>query len=438
MPNDTSAFQTLIDEAVAKGAAPGFQASVFNKDKVLFNGVAGYAVAPSDANPKGVPLTPSTILWMASCTKLVAHIVALQAIERGLIPEFTLDDLDNHEKLVQFVPEFKQGSGTLVTKILEGWEEQPGPDGKRAMRLRDAKNRMTLRMLLTHTSGLVGGEGWNNAEIVKLFEGSDATHQPHIFTGKISDLSMPLVFEPGTSFHYGSSTEWVALFTVRGTGKHLRALFKELVAEPLAIPSTEFDIWFPPSAQVNIAGVHVKNPTSPSGFSTIPLALYSKEDGPEEGHVYPAEVGLYSSLQAYVPILQTVLKQDERILKKETWAKAFKDDLKEREIKMNRPHIASAKFLAVTVEEYVKATSPEIPAGQNLLSCFVATTPTLSGRPAGSFGWGGIANTFFFVDPESGVGGIIGTQLLPFMEPGVIEIRDKFESLVYEVFVKKL
>ncbi|KIJ53966.1 hypothetical protein M422DRAFT_241228 [Sphaerobolus stellatus SS14] len=402
MPNKSAAFQTLIDEAVAKGIAPGFQAVVFNKDEILFNGVwiRRRSIQGQSKRP-------------------VVHLVALQAIERGLIPGFTLEDLDNHEKLAEILPELKQGSGTVVTKIFEGWEDHPGPDGKRAMKLRDAKNKITLRMLLTHTSGFVEGSGWNNSQVVKLFDGNDATLAPHIFTGKIADFSIPLVFEPGTNYHYGSSTEWVALFAIRGSGKHLRTLFKELVAEPLAIPSAEF------------------NTTSPSGFSTIPFAIYSKENGPEEGHVYPAEAGLYSSLQAYVPILQAALRQDERILKKETWARAFKDDLKERGIIMNRPHIASYNFISASADEFIKSVSPEIPAGENLLSCFVVTAPTLSGRPTGSFGWAGIGNTFFFVDPENGVGGIIGTQLIPFLEPSIIEIRDKFEGLVYEAFVKK-
>ena len=165
MSKDTTAFQTLIDDAVSKGIAPGFQAVVFNKDKILFNGVSGYSLIPSQIDPKGVEMTPSTIFWVASFTKLVAHLLALQAIERGLISGFTMDDLDNHEKLVEILQELRQGSRTLVTKILEGWEEK---DGEKVMKLKDVKNKITLRMLLTHTSGFAGGFGWNNSLTAQL------------------------------------------------------------------------------------------------------------------------------------------------------------------------------------------------------------------------------------------------------------------------------
>jgi methyl acetate hydrolase len=56
---------------------------------------------------------------------------------------------------------------------------------------------------------------------------------------------------------------------------------------------------------------------------------------------------------------------------------------------------------------------------------------TVSGRPAGSFAWAGLANTYYFIDPVKGVGAIFGTQLFPFYDKRVIETRDSLESLIY-------
>ncbi|GJJ11941.1 hypothetical protein Clacol_006179 [Clathrus columnatus] len=425
MSGDMSVFQTLIDEAVSKGIGPGFQAVVFNKDQVLFSGVSGYAVAPSNEDPKGREMTPSTILWVASFCKVMTHLIALHAIDHGFISGFTMDDLDNHEKLVQVLPELKQGNGELVTK--------PGPDGHKVMKLRDAKNKITLRMLLTHTSGYAGGAGWNNAVIARLFEGGDPIlTASHLFTGLIKDFHIPLLFEPGTGYLYV-----LAQFVVRSTGKNLRALYREYILGSLSLSSKETDLWFPAHIKDHIAGLHMKSQNSPNGYITINMPIYTKEDNLEEGYAYPAEGSLFASFRAFVPILQAMLRHDERLLKKETWEKVMKDDLKDRGIVPPRPYITSTVLFSETIDEYVKSTSPDIPPGGSMLSCHVATTPTVSGRPAGSYGWAGTSNTFFFLDSKNSIGGIIGAQMIPFMDPSIVEIRDKFESLVYETFVGK-
>ncbi|GJJ11940.1 hypothetical protein Clacol_006178 [Clathrus columnatus] len=432
MSEDTTVFQKLIDDAVLKRIAPGFQAVVFDKDQILFSGISGYASAPSVEDPDGREMTPSTILWVASFCKVVTHIIALHAIERGFIQNFTMNDLDNHEKLVEILPELKQGSGTLCTKIIEGFEE-PGPDGKKVMKLRDAKNKITLRMLLTHTTGFAGGAGWNNPLISQLFQGDDPiiNNLPHVVTGLIKDFQIPLLFEPGTGFQYGVSTEWVAQFVVRGTGKNLRVLYKEFIVHPLSIPSDETDLWFPSSAKDRIASLHIKNADSPSGFIIIKQPLYTREDGPDEGHAYPAEGLLWATFRAFVPILQAMLRHDERILKKETWERVTKDDLKDRGITISKPYFESPIIFS-TIDEYTKSTSPDISPGENMLSCY-----TLSGLAVGSYGWAGAVNAFFFLDPKNGIGGVLGTQMLPFMDSSIVEIRDKFENLIYETFVKK-
>lgn len=80
------------------------------------------------------PLTPDTTMWIASCTKLMTAIASLQCVERGLL------NLD--EDVTSILPEWKN------PKILVGFEDSGKPI------LKDAENKITLRLLLAHQSGL--------------------------------------------------------------------------------------------------------------------------------------------------------------------------------------------------------------------------------------------------------------------------------------------
>ena len=128
---------------------------VFDRDSFIFNGVSGLSSVPSETAPNGIPFKPETLVWIASCTKISISLIALHIIERGLTKSgFSMGDLDNHDALIEVLPEFRHGSGSLVTKIIEGFEDGHDKDGKKIMKLRDARGRVTLRMLLTHTAGM--------------------------------------------------------------------------------------------------------------------------------------------------------------------------------------------------------------------------------------------------------------------------------------------
>lgn len=153
MVNNTE-IQQLFDDAVNRGLAPGFQYAIFNQTQLLVNGTSGLAKIASETDPHGVPMQPETILWVASAGKILVSLATLIVLERGLAHNgMTLDDLDNHEKLVEILPEFRHGSGSLVTKTVTGFEEQLDPNGKKVPILHDTKGKITLRDLMTHTSG---------------------------------------------------------------------------------------------------------------------------------------------------------------------------------------------------------------------------------------------------------------------------------------------
>lgn len=92
------------------------------------------------------PLTPDTTMWIASCTKLMTAIGSMQCVERGLL------NLD--EDVSSILPEWKN------PQILVGFEDDSGKPI-----LKDAKNKLTLRMLLTHQTGL--GYGFAQPELMR-------------------------------------------------------------------------------------------------------------------------------------------------------------------------------------------------------------------------------------------------------------------------------
>lgn len=156
-------IQSLFDNAVSNSIAPGFQFVVFDKTHFVVNGVAGQLSLPESntdgpiASPlkEGIPMTAEHNHWLASAGKIAVSIIALMILERGAAKNgISLSDLDNHEKLVEILPEFKLGSDSVLTKIIDGFEPKLNEKGQKVPILRDAKAKVTLRMLFTHTAGL--------------------------------------------------------------------------------------------------------------------------------------------------------------------------------------------------------------------------------------------------------------------------------------------
>lgn len=373
--------------------------------------------------------------WIASAGKPTVSLLALIILERGLVPNgMNLNDLDNHEKLIEILPEFRHGSGSLVTKIIEGFEPHLNAEGKKVPILRDVKKKVTLRMLLTHTAGL--SYAWNNPLIDELCAPKDGSVPcvPQMSTGAIDAFVLPCVYEPGTTVSYGPSADWVGQFVVRSTGKNLRVLLHDYIFKPLDISTAEIDAALTTAITSRLSTLYLKLPEDK--FQALDLPLYSEEGDPAPGFTHNASIPVWTSTQAFSKILQAIVRHDPKLLSEATWRLAEQDALEDTGIKMPVPR---DKSVTPTFNDIVYFATPADPAkasSMNLLQCDIAIGPTLSGRPAGSYGWAGAGNSFFAVDPVNHIGYMYGAQVLPFLDADLVKLRDDLEKLIYELYVK--
>ncbi len=155
------------------------------------------------------------MFWIASMTKAIVSVAALQLIEQGT--------LELEQPVADILPAF----GAL--QVLEGF------DGD-TPRLREPARQATIRQLLTHTSG--AGYWFQNADVLRYLQ---LTGIPDPFAGKLASLyDVPLVADPGTRWEYGTSADWLGLVVREVSGQDLAAYCAEHIFGPLDMPDTTF------------------------------------------------------------------------------------------------------------------------------------------------------------------------------------------------------
>lgn len=461
----TEQFQAFLDKHVKQGTAPGLQGVVFDRDGIVFSGFSGLrSVGKEGEAPQ--PMTQRTLHWVASCSKLVISIMVFRALEQGYGKEkgITLDSLDDHEALIKILPEFKHGSGSNVTQILTGFSDEKDGEGKRKPILKPSKNKITLRQLLTHSSGLA--YYWNHPLMKEWYEPSDGSTPNGILafaSGRIADFEVPLVCEGNQHYEYGPNTDWLGQFVERLTGKNLRAAFIELITKPLQISNDTMDVMIskllqsngdkfehampvvrlpadPNASADNGSGSGAAKVEPPKGaFLQVDLPLYepAEEEAPA-GFAHFASAPIHANLETYAKVLQATLAKDERLLSKETWELIQKDDTTPRGVIVKETNMSThmlnlsneiQRFFDVDQGKHIK-DGADLSAGQNMLQTYVARVETNSGLSVGSFSWAGLGNTYYFIDPVKGVGGVFGTQLLPFYDSQMIQARYEWEKLI--------
>jgi methyl acetate hydrolase len=375
-------FEDALAKAVAQGRIAGAVALVADRDGPIYEHAAGSRVAGGSA-----PMDAATIFWIASMTKAVVSVAALQLIERS---KLTLDD-----DLSGLIPEFAS------LEVLEA-------DG----RLRPAVGAVTLRQLLTHTSGFAYGFASGRLEDHLQMKGGKPND------GTRAALRQPLLFDPGQGWIYGIGIDWAGVVIEAASGQRLDAYLAENIFGPLGMADTGFALGADQDSQG--AGMHVRGPDG--ALTQIGFAL------PVDPEVLSGGGGLYSTARDYGRFLRMLLNTGElqgvRVLGAETVR-----GLSDIQTGPRRAgFIATARpDLCCDFDLY-----PDMAAGHGL-AAMVTPQATPDGRSAGSLAWGGLANTYYWADPTAGRAGVLLTQLLPFGDAEVLSLLRTLERDVYGV-----
>lgn len=369
-------IQALLDAAVAQGAAPGFTAAVAyadGRESVYAAGVRGVA------DP--TPLRPDDVFWIASCTKAVTSAAALQLVERGLL------DLD--------APAGARVPGLAAPQVLEGFDAGGAP------RLRPARSPITLRTLLTHTSGLA--YDFFSADLTRYYAHVGGSLMEHAPTAPV------LAFDPGDGWQYGVSTDAVGWLVESATGQTLDAYVEQNVTGPLGMADTRFHPG--PDLQARAAGLHARGP---DGF--IPMPAFPTSP------VYLGGGGLNATAPDYLKFLRAVISADGAGVlgpKTRAWL---------RDAASDRP----AGDLATANPAFSHDFRPMPGVAKTHTLGFLRNEADLQGmRRAGSLAWAGLANCYYWADPASGVAGVLFAQVLPFGDPAILSVFEAFERAVY-------
>jgi len=339
----------------------------------------------------GAAMTRDTVFRIASMTKAVTSVAAMQLVEQGKL------SLDGP------VPDIDPVLGK--PQVLTGFDAAGAPQ------VRPAKRPITLRHLLTHTAGFTY-EIWN-ANTQRYVK---ATGMPSTPSGKVAAIRMALAFDPGERWEYGVNLDWVCRIVESVSGKTLDAYFRDHIFTPLAMKDTDYVA--SPDMRARLVNVHQRKPDG--SLDAQPL------ETPITPEFWSGGGGLFSTAPDYLTFVQMLLNGGShggaRILKPETVAL------------MGKNHIGDIEAGILKTAMPARSADVDFFPGQSLkwgLGYMINVQPGPNGRSAGSVTWAGIFNTYYWIDPTRRVGGVIMTQVLPFADQRAVKLYGEFERAIY-------
>jgi methyl acetate hydrolase len=380
-PQSSSAIDEAMRGAVARKEVAGVVVMAADRKGVIYQGAFGVADIA-----EARPLKLDALFRIASMTKAVTSTAAMQLVEQG---RFAIED-----PVEKYLPEFAKLS------VFESFDGATG-----AYRVRPATKAVTVRHLLTHTSGL--GYAFTNPT-VRDFKPRAGEEYP---VG-------PLVFEPGERWLYSTSTDWVGRLVEKVSGQSLEDYFRQHIFTPLGMADTFYFV--PKDKEARLVTVNRRIADGSTVKETV--------QPPTSGFTPIGGGGLSSTAYDYLRFTRALLNggalDGARILSAGTVAL------------MGKNHIGAVGVPAQ------KTALPErsddfsfIADGRDKWGLgFLITADAVPGkRSAGSLSWGGINNTYYWLDPTRGITGVILMQFLPFADRKALALYDAFERGVYQL-----
>ena len=378
--------------AVSDGRVPGVVALAADRDGTFYQSAFGRRGLVADA-----PMTLDTVFWIASMTKAVTGVAAMQCVERGRL---ALD-----RPAGEIMPELAE------PLVLDGFDA----DGKPL--LRPARRKVTLRNLLTHTAGFVY-DVWN-ANQKRYVE---TTGFPAARSRTLASLNAPLAFDPGERWEYGINTDWVGRLVETVSGQDLNAYMREHIFTPLGMHDTGFVL--NEAQRARMAPLHARQPDG---------SLQANPGGEmPKGEFFGGGGALFSTGPDYMTFLRMLLHggtlNGAQVLKPATVAL------------MAQNHIGDLNVRKLSTVNSAVSNDAEFFPGMAKkwgLTLLINTEDVPGRRAAGSLAWAGLFNTYYWLDLKRRVTGVLLTQILPFADPTVLQLLDEFDTAVYGATMEK-
>ncbi|HLK67366.1 MAG TPA: serine hydrolase domain-containing protein [Bryobacteraceae bacterium] len=373
-----------LDDTLRTGIAqrriPAVVGMVANASQILYAGAFG----TRDSSAK--PVAADGIFQIASMTKAITTVAALQLVEQSKIRL--------EEPVSRYLPQLAK------LQVLDGFDS----NGK--LKLRPATVPVTLHHLLTHTSGFC----------YDTWDGDMFRYASHLNGTPIPRVP-PLMFEPGNRWQYGMSMDWAGRLVEAVSGMNLEEYFQSRILRPLGMSDTSYIL---PEAKFE---------RLVSGYRRQPDGSLKQMDRtmPKPPKEFNGGGGLFSTAADYTRFMQMILGKgagpnQARILRPQTVELMEINqigDLSAGKMKSYRPDYSS------DVDIQPGATEKW---GYGFL---INTAPYTGGRSAGSLAWAGLYNTFYWIDPARSLCAVLLMQFLPFVDREAVGLLNDFEHAVY-------
>ncbi len=384
----TASIDQALTEAVKSGRVAGVVALAANDKGPIYSGAFGVR---SLAQPQA--MTVDSVFWIASMTKAVTTTAAMQMVEQG---KLKLD-----QPASEILPDLASA------QVLEGFDAAGTPQ------LRPVKRPITLRQLLTHTAGFTY-DIWD--ENTGRYE--KQANLPGLITCKEDALKTPLAFDPGDRWEYGINIDFAGKMVEKVSGQRLESYFHEHIFGPLGMTDTSFQL--SPSQRERLVTMHARG----ADGSLKPIEF----EMPQEPEFFMGGGGLYSTGPDYLRFVRMFLNHGtldgKTVLRPETVAVMAQNQIGNINVVKLKTALPDSSLDAEFFPGMVKKWG---------LGFMINTETAPTGRSAGSLAWAGLANTYFWIDPNKNIAGVIMMQFLPFADPQALQTFGEFESALYKV-----
>jgi CubicO group peptidase (beta-lactamase class C family) len=372
-----SAISAVLKTATDRGDVPGVVVALVNADGLLYNEAFG-----ASRTATITPMAKDTIFNIASMTKPVTSVAIMMLVDEGRL---TLDD-----DVAKYLPKWKDP--LVITRFNEA---------DASYETRPAKRPITIRHLLTHTSGI--GYGFASPMLTKIMAAAKKT-----------ELDLPLLFDPGDGWAYGASTRVLGHVVEAISGQTIDAFLDSRILSPLGMHDTGYRV--PPTKYARVVAVNARGSDGKFVERPVPATIPATVQG---------DGGLYGTASDYGLFMRMLLNRGTLNGKRILSEKSART--------MLRSH--TGRVVVKEQQSANQSLSRNFPVGAGSdkwgLGFQLAAEKQSNRRTPGSGTWAGIFNTHFFIDPSKEIGLVVMMQTLPFYDEASMQVYADVEEAVY-------